>query len=130
MSVGGTRANDWILIGINDHETTEYRLIDARQPDGEPKVVAPRETGVQYDLEEGGDVFFVLTNADGAKDFKVMTAPVADPRRDNWSELVAARAGPADPVAARPSRTSWSGSSARTACRASSCAIAPPARST
>ena len=28
-------------------------------------------SGLQYDLEEGGDVFFILTNADGAKDFKV-----------------------------------------------------------
>ena len=42
----------------------------------EPKLVAARETGLQYDLEEGGDVFFILTNADGAKDFKIMTAPV------------------------------------------------------
>ena len=48
----------------------------------------PRETGLQYDLEEGGDVFFILTNADGAKDFKIMTAPVADPTRPNWKELV------------------------------------------
>ena len=31
---------------------------------------------MQYDLEEGGDVFFILTNADGAKDFKIVTAPV------------------------------------------------------
>ncbi|TWG93356.1 oligopeptidase B, partial [Mesorhizobium sp. J18] len=54
----------------------------------EPKLVAARETGLQYDLEEGGDVFFILTNADGAKDFKVMTAPVSDPGRANWQELV------------------------------------------
>jgi oligopeptidase B len=46
--------------------------------------VAARQTGVQYDLEEGGDVFFVLTNSGGAKDFRVMTAPVADPRPENW----------------------------------------------
>src|SRR5690606_20195743 len=32
--------------------------------------------------------FFILTNADGAKDFKVMTAPAADPVRANWQELV------------------------------------------
>ena len=57
-------------------------------PTAEPKLVAPRETGLQYDLEEGGDIFFILTNADGAKDFKIVTAPAADPRRDNWTELV------------------------------------------
>ncbi|WP_442578549.1 S9 family peptidase [Mesorhizobium sp. ASY16-5R] len=93
MNVGGTRDNRWIMIGINDHETSEYRIIDARDPAAEPKLVAAREAGLQYDLEEGGDVFFVLTNADGAKDFKIMTAPVADPRRENWSELVAHEPG-------------------------------------
>ncbi|MDQ6436851.1 S9 family peptidase [Mesorhizobium sp. LHD-90] len=88
MGVGGTRDSRWIMIGINDHETSEYRILDAATPDAEPKLVAAREAGLQYDLEEGGDVFFVLTNADGAKDFKIMTAPVDDPRRENWVELV------------------------------------------
>ncbi|MBO6719119.1 MAG: S9 family peptidase [Rhizobiaceae bacterium] len=88
MSVGGTRLNDHILIAINDHETTEYRMLPANDPTAEPKVVAARETGLQYDLEEGGDVFYVLTNADGAKDFKIMVAPASDPSRDNWREIV------------------------------------------
>src|SRR3546814_4009716 len=44
-------------------------------------------------LEEGGDIFFILTNADGAKDFKIMTAPVENPLRENWSELVAHEPG-------------------------------------
>ncbi|MBZ9760939.1 S9 family peptidase [Mesorhizobium sp. CA8] len=88
MDVNGTRANDWIMIGINDHETSEYRLLPANDPSAEPKLVAVRETGLQYDLEEGGDVFFILTNADGAKDFKIMTAPVDNPVRANWQELV------------------------------------------
>src|SRR5690606_17185411 len=76
------------MIGISEHETSEYRLLRADDPLGDPKVVAPRETGLQYDLEEGGDIFFILTNADGAKDFKIMTAPVDDPSRANWKELV------------------------------------------
>ena len=88
MDVSGTRANDWIMIGINDHETSEYRLLRANEPFAEPKLVAVRETGLQYDLEEGGDVFFILTNADEAKDFKIMTAPVENPVRANWKELV------------------------------------------
>ncbi len=93
MSVGGTRDKRFILIAINDHETSEYRILPADDAAAEPKLVAPRETGLQYDLEEGGDVFFILTNADGAKDFKVMTAPVEDPSRANWRELVAHEPG-------------------------------------
>ncbi len=93
MNVGGTRRNDWIFISINDHETSEYHLIPASEPTAAPVVVAPRERGLQYDLEEGGDIFFVLTNADGAKDFKIVTAPVANPVRANWTELVAHEPG-------------------------------------
>jgi len=93
MSVGGGRLNDWIYIVINDHETTEYRLLPANAPEVEPVVVSPRETGLEYEMEEGGHIFFILTNADGAKDFKIVTAPAADPRRENWSELVAHEPG-------------------------------------
>lgn len=88
IDVGGTRLNDWIMISINDHETSEYHLIPANQPDAAPVLVKERETGVQYDLEEGGDVFFILTNSGGAKDFRIMSAPVSDPREQNWSEVV------------------------------------------
>ncbi|WP_027143965.1 S9 family peptidase [Mesorhizobium sp. WSM3626] len=88
MDVDGTRNNQWIMIGINDHETSEYRLLSASDPFAEPKLVSARETGLQYELEEGGDIFFILTNADGAKDFKIMTAPASDPVRANWQELV------------------------------------------
>ncbi|MBZ9674790.1 S9 family peptidase [Mesorhizobium sp. ES1-1] len=93
MDVEGTRGNQWIMIGINDHETSEYRVLNASDPFAEPKLIAPREIGLQYDLEEGGDIFFILTNADGAKDFKIMTAPAADPVRANWRELVAHEPG-------------------------------------
>ncbi|WP_274629707.1 S9 family peptidase [Arvimicrobium flavum] len=88
ISVDGTRDNKWIMISVHDHQTSEYRLIPADDPLAEPRVVSPRLTERQYDLEEGGDVFFILTNADGAKDFKIMTAPVSDPAPENWTELV------------------------------------------
>lgn len=88
VDVGGSRLNDWILIQVNDHETTEYRLLPASDPLAEPVVVQQREEGVQYDLSPGGDEFYILTNADGAKDFKVMTAPAATPGKANWREIV------------------------------------------
>jgi len=88
MNVGGARNNDWIFIVVNDHETTECRVLPAADPFAEPLVVVPREPGLQYELEEGGDEFFILTNADGAKDFKIMSAPAASPGRANWREIV------------------------------------------
>lgn len=88
MDVQGSRLNDWIFISIHDHETSEYRLLRSDSMDVDPVLVAARETGTLYDLEEGGDIFFILTNADGAKDFKIMTVPTDRPGRDNWQELI------------------------------------------
>ena len=88
MGVGGTRLDDYVIIDIHDHETSELMLIPANDPLAAPAVVAPRVTGVEYSLEEGGDVWFILTNADGAKDFKIMMAPVDAPQQANWKELV------------------------------------------
>ncbi|WP_367715412.1 S9 family peptidase [Nitratireductor sp. GISD-1A_MAKvit] len=88
VSVAGSRRNDWIYISAHDHETSECHLVPASDPDASPRLVARREPGLQYSLEEGGDVFFILTNADGAQDFKIVTAPVSDPSRSNWQELV------------------------------------------
>ena len=93
MSVGGTRQGEWIMIAINDHETSEYRLLPSDSPGAEPILVKAREEGIQYDIEEGGDIFFILTNSGGARDFRIMTAPVSDPREENWSELVAHEPG-------------------------------------
>ncbi|MGE3306869.1 MAG: S9 family peptidase [Rhizobiaceae bacterium] len=93
MNVGDTLTGNWIMISISDHETSEYRILPANDPAAEPKLVVKRKAGLQYDLEDGGDVFFILTNADGAKDFKVMTAPVRRPEKRNWRELVAHEPG-------------------------------------
>ncbi|MGN6550416.1 MAG: S9 family peptidase, partial [Pararhizobium sp.] len=88
MSVGASRLDDFIFIDIHDHETSEVRLLPANDPDAEPMIVAKRETAIEYDLTEGGDVFYILTNAGGAKDFKIMEAPVSAPARENWREVV------------------------------------------
>ena len=48
---------------------------------------------MQYSLADRGDELFILTNADGAIDFKVVTAPLAAPERANWRDLIPYREG-------------------------------------
>ncbi len=91
--VGKTQSGAFIVISASDYQTSEIRLIDAANPDGPARLVAGRETGHEYDLEHQGDRFLILTNCDGAEDFKIMTAPVDDPSRANWADLVAHKPG-------------------------------------
>jgi oligopeptidase B len=81
------------VIAGGDHETSEQRLIDLANPDTPPRLVAAREAGVQYSLADRAEELFILTNADGAIDFKVVTAPLASPGREHWRDLIAHRAG-------------------------------------
>lgn len=93
VGVGSSSLNDVIYISIHDHETSETRLLDAANPAAGARMVQPRETAIEYDMEEGGDVFFIRTNADGAKDFKIMQAPADAPQRENWTDVVPHEAG-------------------------------------
>ena len=88
MGVGGSLLDDFIYIDIHDHETSEYRILSTKELTAEPLLVAEREEGVEYSLAEGGDVFYILTNDGGAKDFKIMEAPVTAPFKENWKEVV------------------------------------------
>jgi oligopeptidase B len=81
------------VIAGGDHETSEQRLIDLGNPETSPRLIAARETGVQYSVADRGDELFVLTNADNAIDFKIVTAPLASPERKNWRDLIPHRPG-------------------------------------
>lgn len=81
------------VIAGGDHETSEQRLIDLANPEAPPRLVAAREDGVQYSLADRGDELFILTNADEAIDFKIVTAPLLAPERKNWRDLIPYRPG-------------------------------------
>ena len=86
LSIGTTSSEAYIVIGAGDHETSEVRLIPASDPTAEPRTVEPRAPGLRYDLEHWDGRFLIRTNADGAIDFKVVTAPEASPGRAHWSD--------------------------------------------
>ena len=81
------------VIAGGDHETSEQWLIDLADDTATPRLVAARENGVQYSVADRGDELFILTNADGAIDFKIVTAPLAAPARANWRDLIPHREG-------------------------------------
>ncbi len=93
VGVGGSLLDDFVYIDIHDHETSEYRMLSTSDLTAEPQLVAERIEGIEYSLTEGGDVFYILTNDGGAKDFKIMEAPVTAPGKENWREVVAHEPG-------------------------------------
>ena len=90
LYVSATRSERWIVITAASRTTTEVRLLAGDDPTGEPRVVRPRVTDVEYTVDDWGDRFVVLTNLE-APDFRVMTAPRDDPA--DWTELLPHVAG-------------------------------------
>lgn len=89
-SVYKTKSSDYIMIGSWQTLSTEYRFIDANDPNGEWKVVQRRERDLEYSVDHFGDHFYIVTNLD-AKNFRLMKAPVSDPSKENWEEVIAHR---------------------------------------
>ena len=82
-----------MLINAHDHQTSEVHVLDANDPKAAPRIIAPRATGHEYDVEHHGDRFIITTNSEGAEDFRIVEAPVADPGMANWSEIIPHRTG-------------------------------------
>jgi oligopeptidase B len=87
VGVGETQSRRFITINAHDHVTSEVWVIDQQQG-GAPRLISKRLAEREYDAEDRGGLFYMLTNADGAEDFKVVTAPVATPDAVHWTDLV------------------------------------------
>jgi oligopeptidase B len=90
IGVDRTRDKAVIVLGAFSKTSTEFRYIPADNPNAEWKTIIARQPDHEYDVEHRGDLFYIRTNK-GAKNFRVVTAPVADPAEKNWKEFVGHR---------------------------------------
>ena len=85
-----TRSKAYIFLVVASATTSEVRYIPADQPGSPWKVMEPRQQGVEYYADHNGDSFYLRVN-DTGRNFRLVKAPAADPRRQNWQEVVAQR---------------------------------------
>jgi oligopeptidase B len=90
IAVGRTRDAAMILLQIAAKTSTEFRYVPADRPTAPLKIILPREPGHEYDVEHRGGMFYIRTNK-GAKNFRVVSAPVGDPSEKRWTDVVAHR---------------------------------------
>ncbi|HEY2941288.1 MAG TPA: S9 family peptidase [Vicinamibacteria bacterium] len=84
---GRSHSREFVFLVVSSHTTTEVRYLPAGQPQGPWKTIAVREHEHEYDVEHHADRFFIRTN-DRGRNFRLAWAPVEDPRRENWKEVV------------------------------------------
>ena len=91
VNVGKSRSKAYIFLVSASHTTSETRYVPADQATAEWKVMEPRKQDVEYYPDHNGDFFYLRVN-DTGRNFRLVKAPVADPRRANWQEVVPQRA--------------------------------------
>ncbi|MDV7354397.1 S9 family peptidase [Rhodococcus oxybenzonivorans] len=87
VSVGSTRSEKYLMIWVGSKITSEARVLESANPEGEFRVILPRREGVEYGVEHavvaGEDRFLIMHNdvVDGekAENFVLAEAPVSDP---------------------------------------------------
>jgi oligopeptidase B len=93
LEINATQDQRYLLLGVHDHETAEVSLIDADDPEMAPRLVAPRETEHDYSVDHHDGHLIILTNSDGAEDYRIVEAPADNPACENWREIEPHRPG-------------------------------------
>ena len=91
VSVGKEKSKKYIVIGSGSTLTTEYRILNADNPDGKFTVFQKRVRGLEYSISHFGDSFYILTNKDKATNFKLMKTSETATAKENWKDLIAHR---------------------------------------
>lgn len=86
VGVGETQSGKWLVISTGDHVTSEVRLLPADNVFADPILVAPRQEGREYDVEEHDGTLFIHTN-DTHTNFRLCTASIDAP--GEWIERIA-----------------------------------------
>jgi oligopeptidase B len=87
LEVDRSRSKDFIFVTSASHTTSEVRFFGASDPNASLVLLQPRETGHEYYVDARGGLLYIRTNS-GGRNFRLVTAPVWAPRKENWIELV------------------------------------------
>jgi oligopeptidase B len=90
IHLGRSKDRKMLFFQSASTDTWETRFLPSDQPVGSFQVVLPREKGHKYAVDHRDGLFYIRTNQ-GAKNFRLVTAPVSDPSPKNWKELIAHR---------------------------------------
>ena len=83
-----TKSREYIIIVSSSTLTTEYQILKADDPDGQFKIFQPRERKLEYSIFHYSGNFYILTNKDGATNFKVMKTPEEATAKENWMDVI------------------------------------------
>ena len=83
-----TKSKKYIVIGSSSTLTTEYRILNANTPDDEFKVFQERIRELDYSISHFENHFYIITNSDGATNFKLLKTDEKTTKKESWQEVI------------------------------------------
>ncbi len=83
-----TKSNKYIIIGSFSTLSSEYQFLDADNPNNAFKIIQKRERNLEYDIAHFGNYFYIKTNKDDAKNFKLMKTSTEATSKENWVDVI------------------------------------------
>ncbi len=83
-----SKSEKFLIIGSTSTLTSEYRIARTDAPSFTFKIFSPRQRGLEYSISHYKSDFYILTNKDGATNFKLMKADEQNTASDQWKEFI------------------------------------------
>ncbi|KAI8639279.1 prolyl oligopeptidase family-domain-containing protein [Parasitella parasitica] len=93
VDITSSKDGNYVTINANSLSSSEVRVIESshdyiNKAVPNVKLVKPRVPGVEYYVDHHDDRFYILTNADNAKNFKLVSTPDHAIGKSNWTDLI------------------------------------------
>ena len=88
VNVFKTKSLEYIFIATSSSTSDEHLFIPSNNVFSDWKIIQPRTEDLEYAVEHYKDLFYIITNADDATNFKLVTTPVNQPGLENWTDLI------------------------------------------
>ncbi len=83
-----TKSKKYLVIGSYSTVSSEYRVLEADNPNGEFRIIQPRERNLEYDIAHYKNHFYIRTNKDGATNFKLMKTSENKTEKEFWEDVI------------------------------------------
>ncbi len=83
-----SKSRKYLVIGSYSTLSSEYRVLEADNPDGEFRIFQERVRGLEYSIAHYKDHFYILSNKDQATNFKLSKTLENKTGMDNWEDII------------------------------------------
>jgi len=83
-----SKSSKYIIVGSYSTLSSEYQFLSADSPNEALQIIQKRERNLEYDIAHYKNHFYIKTNKDGAKNFKLMKTPITKTSKENWTDVI------------------------------------------